>query len=390
MKKNLANEIYDYLIAEIREHRLLPGGQLPSESTLCRQFYVSRPTVRKAIARLCEEGYAQSRPGLGSYVTSEQSETPATPANRLIIGIDGVDFHNEYQYYTRISQGARAAAEAAGAMLCLTDLPELLNSPFKRVDAFIATRVDRDDFENAAKLQRSGTPLVLLNRYPQLPELAYRTEKLAVIDHHRKVSEFKTEPDVEYIEPSASSTCEIVAEMLEQVLPKDDLSPAEADIMLAGITLDTKQFTQNVGTRTFSAAMYLRDRGASTADVKELFRESFTDYMREAKFRRNVEIYRGSCAITIVDDLDDGDRVIAAKAADNLLKVVGIEASFAVVKIGDVVHISARSQGSLNVQLVLENMGGGGHFDSAAVQCREKTVEEVVSLLKESIDKFIK
>ena len=178
--------------------------------------------------------------------------------------------------------------------------------------------------------------------------------------------------------------------MLEQVLPKDDLSPAEADVMLAGITLDTKQFTQNVGTRTFSAAMYLRDRGASTADVKELFRESFTDYMREAKFRRNVEIYRGSCAITIVDDLDDGDRVIAAKAADNLLKVVGIEASFAVVKIGDVVHISARSQGSLNVQLVLENMGGGGHFDSAAVQCREKTVEEVVSLLKESIDKFIK
>lgn len=173
MKKNLANEIYDYLIAEIREHRLLPGGQLPSESTLCRQFYVSRPTVRKAIARLCEEGYAQSRPGLGSYVTSEQSETPATPANRLIIGIDGVDFHNEYQYYTRISQGARAAAEAAGAMLCLTDLPELLNSLFKRVDAFIATRVDRDDFENAAKLQRSGTPLVLLNRYPQLPELAY-------------------------------------------------------------------------------------------------------------------------------------------------------------------------------------------------------------------------
>lgn len=250
------------------------------------------------------------------------------------------------------------------------------------------------DSARALDLLETGTLVIVadVNRLEntELPELAYRTEKLAVIDHHRKVSEFKTEPDVEYIEPSASSTCEIVAEMLEQVLPKDDLSPAEADVMLAGITLDTKQFTQNVGTRTFSAAMYLRDRGASTADVKELFRESFDDYMREAKFRRNVEIYRGSCAITIVDDLDDGDRVIAAKAADNLLKVVGIEASFAVVKIGDVVHISARSQGSLNVQLVLENMGGGGHFDSAAVQCREKTVEEVVSLLKESIDKFMK
>ena len=173
MKKNLANEIYDYLIAEIREHRLLPGGQLPSENTLCRQFYVSRPTVRKAIARLCEGGYVQSRPGLGSYVTSGQSDAPVQPVNRLIIGIDGVDFHDEYQYYTRISQGARAAAEAAGVMLCLTDLPELLNSPFRKVDAFIATRVDRDDFENAALLQRNGIPLVLLNRYPPQPELAY-------------------------------------------------------------------------------------------------------------------------------------------------------------------------------------------------------------------------
>lgn len=249
------------------------------------------------------------------------------------------------------------------------------------------------DASRALDLLETGTLVIVadVNRLEntELPELAYRTEKLAVIDHHRKLSEYKTEPDVEYIEPSASSTCEIVAEMLEQVLPKDDLSPAEADVMLAGITLDTKQFTQSVGTRTFSAAMYLRDRGASTADVKELFRESFDDYMREARFRRNVELYRDRCAITTVDDLDEGDRVIAAKAADNLLKVVGIEASFAVVKIGDVVHISARSQGKLNVQLVLENMGGGGHFDAAAVQCREKTVDEVVNELKASIDKYL-
>lgn len=173
MKKNLANEIYDYLLGEIREHRLFPGGQLPSESTLCRQFNVSRPTVRKAIARLCEGGYVQSRAGVGSYVTTVQAEVPAAPSGRLIIGIDGVDFHDEYQYYARISQGARAAAEAAGAMLCLTDLPELLNSPVPKVDAFIATRVDRDDFENAVQLQQKGVPLVLLNRYPQLPELAY-------------------------------------------------------------------------------------------------------------------------------------------------------------------------------------------------------------------------
>ncbi len=223
------------------------------------------------------------------------------------------------------------------------------------------------------------------------PELAYRTERLAIVDHHRKMNEFDVEPSIEYIEPSASSTCELVAEMLEQVLPRDDLSAAESNVMLAGITLDTKQFTKNTGTRTFSAAMYLRDRGASPADVQNLFRESFDDYMREAKFRQNVEIYHRICAITVVSDSAAGpsDRIIAAKAADNLLRVDGISVSFAIIKIGDTVHISARSLGTVNVQLIVEELGGGGHFDSAGAQFEEKTVEEVIALLKETIDKHI-
>ncbi len=173
MKKNLSDEIYDFLLAEIRAHRLLPGGALPSESTLCRQFYVSRPTVRKAISRLCEGGYAQSRPGLGTFVNSGQANNLLPSAQRLIIGIDGVDFHDEYQYYTRISQGARQAADRAGAMLCLTDLPELAGCGEKRVDAFIGTRVESDDFEQAVKLQKNGTPVILLNRYPRGSELSY-------------------------------------------------------------------------------------------------------------------------------------------------------------------------------------------------------------------------
>ena len=173
MKKSIAEEIYEYLIAEIREHRLPPGGILPSENTLCRQFYVSRPTVRKAIARLCEGGYAQSRPGVGTYVSSCQSEEAPPLPQRLIIGLDGVDFHDEYQYYTPICRGARQAADEAGAMICLTDLPELVNSPVRKVDAFIATQVDRDDFDRALQLQESGVPVVLINRFPQQADLAY-------------------------------------------------------------------------------------------------------------------------------------------------------------------------------------------------------------------------
>ena len=221
------------------------------------------------------------------------------------------------------------------------------------------------------------------------PELAYRTEKLAIIDHHRKSREFEREPDVEYIEPSVSAASEIVAEMLEQVLPKDDLTAAEANVMLAGITLDTNQFTKNTGTRTYSAAMYLRDRGADPSVVQELFLESFDDYMREAKFRRNVEFYRNICAITAVDDPDSADHIIAAKAANNLLKVDGIRASFAVIRIGDSVRISARSNGTLNVQLIMAELGGGGHYDSAAMQRTGSSVESIIDELKKAIDKYV-
>ena len=226
----------------------------------------------------------------------------------------------------------------------------------------------------------------------ELPELAYRTELLAIIDHHRKTAEFAREPDVEYIEPSASATCEIVAEMLEQVLPKDDLSAAEANIMLAGITLDTKHFTKETGTRTFSAAMYLRDRGADPTAVQNLFRESYSDYMREARFRSNVEIYREKIAITVVEDetASIADRIIAAKAADNLLMVDGIQASFAAVRIGDTLHLSARSSGKINVQLIVEELGGGGHFEAAGVQMKDKSADEMLIALKSAIDKHLK
>ena len=126
--------------------------------------------------------------------------------------------------------------------------------------------------------------------------------------------------------------------------------------------------------------------------MRALFRESFDDYKREARFRGNVEIYRGVCAITIVDDInetDGGYRIIAAKAADNLLMVDGVKASFAVTKLGEVVHISARSAGGINVQLIMEEMGGGGHFDGAAAQIREQTMDEIIQSLKRAIDKII-
>ena len=251
------------------------------------------------------------------------------------------------------------------------------------------------DTADALDLLETGTLVIVADvnnlKIAELPELAYRTEMLAVIDHHRKTAEFDRAPDVEYIEPSASATCEIVAEMLEQVLPNDELSAAEATLMLAGITLDTKHFAKDTGTRTFSAAMYLRDRGADPTAVQSLFRESYSDYLREARFRANVEIYREKVAITVVEDdeASAADRIIASKAADNLLMVNGIQASFAVVRIGDTLHLSARSSGAINVQLIVEELGGGGHYAAAGAQIKDKSTAEMLTALKAAIDKHL-
>jgi len=250
------------------------------------------------------------------------------------------------------------------------------------------------DAEQGLDLLETGTLVIVadVNKIEQMEsqDIVRRTETLAIIDHHRKVAEFEREPKIEYIEPSASSACELVTEMLEQVLPKDELSSQEASLLLAGINLDTQQFTKSVGTRTFSAAMFLRDCGANTETIQNLNRTNLDDYLREARFRQNVVLYRQNTAITCctTDAAETGpaDRIIAAKAANNLLSVEGVEASFAMVRIGDTIHISARSHGKVNVQLILEQLKGGGHFDSAGAQITGVTMKEATELLKAAID----
>lgn len=226
----------------------------------------------------------------------------------------------------------------------------------------------------------------------EAPEVAENSFKTVIVDHHRKTAEFKTQPAVAYIEPSASSSCELVAEILEQSIPVGHLPKSEADIMFAGILLDTKQFTRNTGTRTFSAALYLRSEGANPADAQSLFKTDLDSFLREAKFTNNVYIYRNIIAIAVSDGEDNtmSDRIAAAKAADKLLTVDGVAASFALCRIGETVYISARSSGGVNVQLILEKIGGGGHFDSAATQLKGEQMTEALTRLKVTIDEYLK
>ncbi len=224
----------------------------------------------------------------------------------------------------------------------------------------------------------------------ECPELVSRCRDVIVIDHHRKTAEFEREPLLSYIDPSASATCELVAEMMEQCLPDELLTMREANMMLAGISLDTKQFVMNTGTRTFGAALYLLDKGADTLAVRELFKTSLDVFTREVRFRNNVVIYRGMFAVALADgEGTDSDRIIAAKTADRLLDIEGVKAAFALIKIGSVIHVSARSAGQVNVEIILRGFRGGGHFDSAGAQIREKTMEEALSELKTMIDNYV-
>ncbi len=215
-------------------------------------------------------------------------------------------------------------------------------------------------------------------------------KNVVVIDHHRKTGEFIIEPLITYIEASASSASELVSEILEQVTAPGSLLKEEAELLFAGIVLDTKQFSKNTGVRTFSAALYLRSEGASPSDTNMLFKSSFEDFSREAKFENNVVIYRDIIAISVLENEASGeDKISAAKVADRLLGIDGVLASFALCNIDGTIHISARSIGTVNVQLILEKMNGGGHFDAAGAQVSDSNMKLVLEKLREEIDNYL-
>jgi c-di-AMP phosphodiesterase-like protein len=254
---------------------------------------------------------------------------------------------------------------------------------------FVNTREAQD-------LLRAETLLVIcdVNNYKQFesPALAAAAHRVVIIDHHRKTEEFKAQPELSYIEPSASSACELTTELLEQILPTGALEKEEADIILSGILLDTKQFSRNTGVRTFGAALFLRNEGANPVDTQELFKTDLEGLRREARFEASVELYRGMAAIASDEtDAGGGDseaRIAAARAADKFLTIERVQAAFVLVRIGDAVHISARSAGEVNVQLILERLGGGGYFDAAATRL-DGSVAEAKERLIGAIDAYL-
>lgn len=222
-------------------------------------------------------------------------------------------------------------------------------------------------------------------------EIVENANTFVVIDHHRQSKEFDKKPDISYIEPTASSASELVCEILEHVMPPESSLREEADLLYAGMLLDTQAFSRNTGVRTFGAAIFLDNAGGSLERGREMLKADASEYKKLASIQAGVTVYRGVYAITIYEnDEDENNRVIAAKAADSLLGIEGVKATFVLTAVENGVHISARSDGSVNVALILETIGGGGHFNMAGALLEDVSMENAVLELKEAIEKFEK
>ena len=245
--------------------------------------------------------------------------------------------------------------------------------------------------ETALSKISSETLLVIVDthkkNYVDVPELLEKTEKIVVIDHHRRSTDYIENDILNFQEVYASSAAELVTEILQYTEKEVDLKNIEVEALYAGIMMDTKNFTFKTGVRTFEAAAYLRKKGIDIIKVKKWFQSDFETYNSISKIVENSEIVRNSIAISIYEDEADAG-VMCAKAADELLTISNITASFVLGKVDNKIYISGRSIGDINVQIILEKLGGGGHITLAGAQLEDLSLEEAKQQLMEKIDEY--
>lgn len=223
------------------------------------------------------------------------------------------------------------------------------------------------------------------------PNLLKRAKTIVVFDHHRQSSDIIENTVLSYIEPYASSACEMVAEVLQYIADDMKMTNMEANIMYAGIMIDTNNFANRTGVRTFEAAAYLRRCGADIAYVKKIFRDDIESYRVKAAIISGTEVYRKQYAIASFRDSEiDSPTVIGAQVANELLNIDEIRASFVLTEYNEQIYVSARSIDEINVQIIMERMGGGGHINSAGCQFPYTNMDEAIAILKETIDIMMK
>ena len=248
--------------------------------------------------------------------------------------------------------------------------------------------------EEALQIVDKHTLVVVVDtnrpNYTVAPDLLNRTRHIVVFDHHRQGEEVVQNPVLSYIEPYASSACEMIAEVLQYFSEKVQLRPTEADCIYAGILIDTDNFAAKVGVRTFEAAAYLRRNGADVIRVRKMLREDMATYKARAQVVRDAEVYHDHYAVAICETTDvESPTIVGAQAANELLNIVGIKASFVITDYRGKVYISARSIDEVDVQKLMEQLGGGGHLNIAGAQIPGDDIDEVKQKLIELIDEHV-
>lgn len=219
--------------------------------------------------------------------------------------------------------------------------------------------------------------------------LLKKSTKTVLVDHHRKTPDYISENILEFHEPYASSACEMITELVQYSPSKTKLLPVEAEALLAGIILDTKNYTLRVGVRTFEAAAYLKDRKADTVTVKMLFSASAEENVLISKLISSAK-FEDNYAVACSENDIGISRLIASKTADELLNIAGVDASFVICNVNDTVYVSARSLGRINVQIIMEKFGGGGHHSMAACQIKDAKTEDVLEKLRDYMKEYVR
>ena len=248
--------------------------------------------------------------------------------------------------------------------------------------------------QQALEYADSNTVLVIVDvnkpSITECPELLHYCKSIVVLDHHRQGAEVIENATLSYVEPYASSACEMVAEILQYVGDNVKVRSVEADCLYAGIVVDTNNFMSKTGVRTFEAAAFLRRSGADVTRVRKMFREDETEYKAKAEAVRQVEIFHGSYAISICPSHGiQSPTIVGAQAANELLNIVGIKASFVCTEYQNMIYISARSIDEVNVQIVMERLGGGGHMNMAGAQLENTDIAGAIAKIKETLETMI-
>ena len=248
--------------------------------------------------------------------------------------------------------------------------------------------------EEAEELVNNDTLLIVVDTskpgYTECPPLLRKTKTIVVLDHHRQSGDTIRNAVLSYIEPYASSSCEMVAEILQYFSEGVRIRNIEADALYAGVMIDTDNFMQKTGVRTFEAAAFLRKNGADVTRVRKLFRENMNDYRARGETIRNAILYRDRFAIAKcpVDGIDS-PTIVASQSANALLNIIGVHASFVLTEYDNRIYISARAIDEVNVQIIMERMGGGGHLNMAGCQLDGMTIDEAIEQLKKTLDEML-